>query len=223
MLPELAAQQLFNVAARIETVHDANAPAAGQAALPPAAIWLSPLHSTIAPAAATHANLTLLQKNKEFSPHLLVVPVGSVVRFPNADPFFHNVFSLFNGKRFDLGLYEAGSSREVFFGREGISYIFCNIHPEMSAVIISLSTPFYAIADADGRIRLEGVPAGTYVLHIWVEGEPQPLLDKLTRTVQVSAEHTRLGTLKVLATLKRPSEHKNQYGQPYDTHEASTY
>ena len=76
-----------------------------------------------------------------FTPHILVVPVGSVVRFPNADPFFHNVFSLFDGKRFDLGLYEAGSTKEVTFSREGLSYIFCNIHPEMSAVVISLSTP----------------------------------------------------------------------------------
>ena len=66
---------------------------------------------------------------------------GSSVEFPNRDPWFHNVFSLFNGKRFDLGLYEAGSTRTVHFDREGISFIFCNIHPEMSAVIVVLRTP----------------------------------------------------------------------------------
>ena len=86
-----------------------------------------------------------LQKNRVFQPHLLIIPVGSVVQFPNADPFFHNVFSLFDGKRFDLGLYEAGSTKSVTFSREGVSYIFCNIHPEMSAVILTLSTSLYSV------------------------------------------------------------------------------
>src|SRR5271157_5383500 len=139
---------------------------------PPAVIWLNPL-----PAAAarpiTPGSFTLLQKNKMFTPHLLVVPVGSSVAFPNADPYFHNVFSLFDGRRFDLGLYEAGSSREVTFGREGISYIFCDIHPEMSAVVIALSTPFYGVAGNQGRVHIAHVPAGDYLLHVWAEGEDQ--------------------------------------------------
>ena len=66
-----------------------------------------------------------------FEPHLLIIPLGSTVSFPNLDPFFHNVFSQFNGKRFDLGLYEAGSTRDVRFDHEGVSYLFCNIHPEI--------------------------------------------------------------------------------------------
>ena len=93
------------------------------------------------------ANPRLVQKNKSFEPHILVVPAGSMVEFPNRDPFFHNVFSLFEGKRFDLGLYEAGTSRMVRFDRPGISYIFCNIHPEMSAVVITMATPLYAISN----------------------------------------------------------------------------
>jgi plastocyanin len=87
---------------------------------PVAVIWLDPADksSELHPAAPGH--FTLLQKNRMFSPHLLVIPTGSVVSFPNADPFFHNVFSFFNGKRFDLGLYEAGTSKEVVFSREGV-------------------------------------------------------------------------------------------------------
>src|SRR5438045_5108518 len=106
--------------------------------------------------------LTLTQKGKMFEPHLLVVQVGSVVDFPNRDPFFHNVFSLFDGKRFDLGLYEAGSSRDVRFNKPGISYIFCNIHPEMSAVVISLDTPYYALASPEGELVVPHVPPGKY-------------------------------------------------------------
>ena len=103
-----------------------------------------------------------MQRNKSFDPHLLVVPVGSVVAFPNRDPFFHNVFSLFEGKRFDLGLYEAGSTRDVHFDKPGISYIFCNIHPEMSAVVVALDTPYYGISDQHGQVVITRMcPAGS--------------------------------------------------------------
>ena len=67
----------------------------------------------------SHKKLQLTQKDKSFQPHVLVVPVGSAVDFPNRDPFFHNVFSMFDGKRFDLGLYEAGASNSVRFDRLG--------------------------------------------------------------------------------------------------------
>src|SRR6185437_12993401 len=75
-----------------------------------AVVWLEPLGDTLVLPFTPQGHYTLLQKNRTFMPHLQVVPVGSVVQFPNADPFFHNVFSLFDGKRFDLGLYEAGST-----------------------------------------------------------------------------------------------------------------
>ena len=111
-------------------------------------VWLTPLAPAIADPVSTPkpGHYRLVQKDKTFTPHLLVIPTGSSVDFPNLDPFFHNVFSLFNGKRFDLGLYESGSSRTVHFDHDGVSYIFCNIHPEMSAVIITLSTPYYGVS-----------------------------------------------------------------------------
>src|ERR1700732_5438520 len=107
-------------------------------AIPGTVVWLTPMtgaggEEATAPQPSPSANSRLVQKNKSFEPHILVVPVGSMVEFPNRDPFFHNVFSLFEGKRFDLGLYEAGSSRDVLFDKPGVSYIFCNIHAEMSA------------------------------------------------------------------------------------------
>ena len=116
-------------------------------------LWLTPaagMDSASLPALHEPSQPRLVQHNKSFEPHVLVVPVGSMVAFPNRDPFFHNVFSLFEGKRFDLGLYEAGSTRDVHFDKPGISYIFCNIHPEMSAVVIALDTPYYGISDQRG-------------------------------------------------------------------------
>lgn len=191
---------------------------------PPAVLWLNPLHGEDHGISLTsHASYTLLQKNKMFSPHLLVVPVGSVVLFPNKDPFFHNVFSLFDGKRFDLGLYEAGSTREVTFSREGVSYIFCNIHPEMSAVVLALSTPFYGTADINGIFHLHDVPAGEYEMHIWVEGEQQPLLDRLTRKVKVSSEGADLGEIRLELPPKPPGEHLNKFGKPYHPDDRPVY
>ena len=189
----------------------------------PAVIWLGPLAGTPALPFPPHGHYTLLQKNRTFIPHLQVIPVGSVVQFPNADPFFHNVFSLFEGKRFDLGLYEAGSSKSVTFPREGVSYIFCNIHPEMSAVVLSLSTPLYAIADANESFVLRDVPLGDYNLHVWIEGMPQSVLDGLGRPVHLHSRIVDLGELKAPIFQNKPLTHANKFGRAYDTDSKSTY
>jgi len=156
-----------------------------------------------------------------FTPHLLVVPVGSSVAFPNADHFFHNVFSLFDGRRFDLGLYEAGSTRSVVFSREGVSYIFCNIHSEMSAVVISLSTPLYSIADSNGAFHIKGVPDGEYDIHLWAEGLRQSSLDQKTRRVKVTGEQTDLGEIHL--DPPRQSQHLNKFGRPYEPDDHPVY
>ncbi|HEY1498619.1 MAG TPA: hypothetical protein VGF88_03510 [Acidobacteriaceae bacterium] len=190
--------------------------------IPPAVVWLKPLEP-VDPPPAPRRTYTLLQKNRSFIPHLLVVPMGSEVNFPNADPFYHNVFSLFDGKRFDLGLYEAGSTKTVTFSREGVSYIFCNIHPEMSAVVVALSTPFYATADRGGSVALRDVPAGSYELHVWAEGIPQAALEKLTRGVHVTAGESDLGEVTIPALPARAATHLNKFGQPYDRTSKTTY
>jgi hypothetical protein len=157
----------------------------------------------------------LLQKNRMFVPHLQVIPVGTVVQFPNADPFFHNVFSLFEGKRFDLGLYEAGSTKSVNFSREGVSYIFCNIHPEMSAVVLAVSTPLYAIADASNAFILRNVPPGDYNLHIWIEGVPQSSLEQETRRVHLASGTVDLGQIAAPISGTGSMSHTNKFGKPY--------
>ena len=178
-------------------------------------VWLSPLQATDPkPAPAPHPPYRLLQKDKQFHPHLLVVPTGTSVEFPNADPFFHNVFSLFDGKRFDLGLYESGTSRSVKFDREGVSYIFCNIHPEMGAVVLALSTPYYAVSGADGTVTIHGVPPGSYRLNVWSENA-QPA-NSSPRTVQVTAEtSSRLGEIAMRPTASPLGHHKNKFGEEY--------
>jgi plastocyanin len=180
-------------------------------------LWLTPASSAPlagVPAPATSNRLRLVQRNKSFEPHVLVVPVDSVVEFPNRDPFFHNVFSLFEGKRFDLGLYEAGSTRNVVFDKPGISYIFCNIHSEMSAVVIAVNSPYYGISDRSGRVAIPRVPPGRYTLRIWYEDTLPEELNNLTREVTISPDASSLGAMRLPAT-NLPQGHQNLYGRDY--------
>jgi plastocyanin len=179
-------------------------------------LWLTPMGEA-APAMATPATqkTRLVQKNKSFDPHVLIVPVGSIVEFPNRDPFFHNVFSLFEGKRFDLGLYEAGSTREVRFDKPGVSYIFCNIHAQMSAVVIALDTSYYAVSNQRGEVVIPAVPVGRYLLHVWYEAALPEDLKSMTREITVSEELSTIGVLR-LTEVKLPHGHKNKYGRDYD-------
>ena len=110
-------------------------------------VWLEAAGSGAAPA-PRHAEM--VQKDKAFRPHVLAIPVGSVVDFPNYDPIFHNAFSNYSGQLFDVGLYPPFTSRKVTFRREGVVRVFCNIHPNMSAVILVLRTAYFAVTRADG-------------------------------------------------------------------------
>ena len=154
------------------------------------------------------------QKNKSFHPHLLVVPLGSTVEFPNLDPFFHNVFSQFNGKRFDLGLYEAGSTRVVHFDHEGVSYLFCNIHSQMAAVIVTVRTPYFAVATGSGAVQVHGIPAGDYELHVWAEGADPKALQDLSRRVHIGPSERDLGTVQVHVT-GTLADHNIKFGEDY--------
>jgi hypothetical protein len=190
---------------------------------PSIVVWLTPTGNSPPVQPPPPGHFKLIQKNRTFTPHLLVVPVGSVVSFPNEDPFFHNVFSLFNGRRFDLGLYEAGSSREVTFSREGVSYIFCNIHPEMSAVVIALSTPFYDVVGPAGSFSVHPVPPGVYELHVWIEGTPQPDLSHLSRRITIADGQSSSITIDASGAYHPTRDHLNMFGKPYPPDNRSTY
>lgn len=177
-------------------------------------VWLTPTTGS-APAVAPAHPFQMAQRNKTFEPHLLVIPTGSTVAFPNFDPFFHNVFSLGNGRPFDLLLYQGGASRSQRFLQPGVTYVFCNIHPQMSAVIVTVPTPWYAVSDAAGGYELPAPPPGAYHLHVWYERAQPAALAKLIRAVEV-APGTPLPPVEV-AEIPVPATHKNKYGQDYDT------
>ena len=181
-----------------------------------AVVWLTPLGSArFDPPRQKPSEIPqLVQKNKMFHPSLLVIPVGGKVEFPNHDPFFHNVFSLYDGKRFDLGLYESGTTRFVQFDKPGVSYIFCNIHAQMSAVIVAVSTPYYAISDARGQVQIGNVPPGRYSLQVFHPSVAPEALHTLDREITVAGDSS-LGSF-TLTESDFDLEHKNKYGRDYD-------
>lgn len=181
-----------------------------------AVVWLTPLGAAVElPAQKPSEIPKLIQKDKKFHPSLLVIPAGGKVEFPNHDPFFHNVFSLFEGQRFDLGLYESGTTRFVQFDKPGISFIFCNIHAEMSAVVIAVATPYYAISDSRGDLHITNVPPGRYNLQVFHSSVAPDELRALSREVTVAQGDTSLGTF-TLSETDVELAHKNKYGHDYD-------
>ena len=197
-------------------------------------VWLTPRGDSPGAESRDHDRrqcFRLVQKHKRFDPHLLVVPVGSTIEFPNLDPFFHNVFSLFEGKRFDLGLYEAGTTRGIVFDRPGVSYIFCNIHSEMSAIVIVVRSPYYGVSDKSGELTIPNVSPGRfdanepsavssstfyYVLKVWHESASPEVLEGLTREITVSDDSASFGTLRLKKAGSLKLAHKNLYGRDYE-------
>jgi len=183
-------------------------------------VWLTSDSGTAAePVAAAGETFHMAQRHQRFDPDLLVIPAGATVEFPNFDPYFHNVFSLGDNRPFDLGLYQAGSTRSRRFTQPGVSYVFCNIHPRMSGVILTVPTAWYAVSDASGKLQLPAAPPGSYQLHVWYERARAADLNALDRPITLSAGDNALPPIDI-TEVATPATHLNKYGKAYDTTKA---
>jgi plastocyanin len=154
--------------------------------------------------------VTMAMKAKSFLPHVVVVPVGGKVEFPNEDPIFHNAFSVSPENRFDLELYKRPKTGVWVFKAPGVVNVYCNIHPQMSAVVVVRDSLFYAKTGRDGAFAITGVPAGRYTLVAWHErGGDQALEITVPAEGQVGAKLTLDGS-----KYKRV-QHKNKFGKDY--------
>jgi len=161
------------------------------------------------------ARATIRQKGKVFLPHILAITAGTVVDFPNDDPIFHNAFSNYNGQIFDLTLYPPGSTRSVRFTRPGVVRVFCNIHASMSAVIVVLKTPYFAVSKRDGTFAMADVPPGEYLLSVFHERATDASLRALDQHVTIEEPSVDLPKIVVSETGYLPAPHTNKFGQPY--------
>ena len=132
-------------------------------------IYLTPTPAGVAVPPPPTSPYRMRQENSTFLPHVLAVQRGSTVEFPNADPIFHNVFSLSKPASFDLGRYPRGETKGVRFDKPGVVKVFCHIHSDMSAIIMVLDNPFFTTPDSQGRFQIEGLPPGTYRAVGWHE------------------------------------------------------
>ena len=175
-------------------------------------VWLNAMGAPPPPMVAKHARM--LQQDKKFTPHLLAIRMGTSVDFPNLDPIFHNAFSNFNGKIFDLSLYAPGTSRAVRFDQPGIVRIFCNIHPAMSAVIVVVDSLYFATTLDNGKFAIPDVADGEYEIHFFYERATPETLEKLTRRITVK-ENTALAPAVISEAGYLPVAHTNKYGREY--------
>jgi plastocyanin len=181
-------------------------------------VWLEPLGPKSVPAKPVMAKTPrarMLQKDKTFSPHVLAIPVGASVEFPNFDPIYHNAFSNYDGKTFDLGLYPPGKTKSVVFSRPGIVRVFCNIHATMSAVIAVLETPYFDVSKQNGAFQMADVPEGDYRLHIFHERATAATLDALARRVTVAGERMSLPPIAISESGYLAIPHSDKFGHDY--------
>ena len=131
----------------------------------------------------SRAKFIMDQQNLTFNPHILPIPVGASVQFPNNDKVDHNIFSLSRTKKFNLGSYKPGESKTVIFDKPGIVELRCDVHAEMAAYIMVLKNPYFAVTDDQGRFEIpdskqleqsgikgiKDLPEGNYILKTWHE------------------------------------------------------
>jgi plastocyanin len=161
------------------------------------------------------AHATIRQKGKVFLPHILAITAGTVVDFPNDDPIFHNAFSNYNGQVFDLTLYPPGTSKGVRFTRPGVVRVFCNIHSSMSAVIVVLKTPYFAVSKRDGTFSVPDVPPGEYELSVFHERATDASLRALDQRITVDQPALELPPITVSEIGYLAAPHSNKYGKNY--------
>lgn len=171
-----------------------------------AVVWLVGADTT----APSFAPVEMATAGKQFVPHLLVLPAGSTVSFPNHDPFSHNVFSLAPEATFDLGLLGRGDAKAVTFPRPGVVRVHCNVHAQMRGLVLVLEASRFTQPDGTGNFRLEGVPPGDYTVHAWHERGGET-----SQPVRVTDRAPAPLALTVDARGYRLVQHRDKNGQSY--------
>ena len=162
---------------------------------------------------------SMATESKQFVPHLVVVPVGSTIAFPNHDGFKHNVFSLSPESTFDLGLYGRGEGRTTTFATAGVIRVYCNVHAQMRGIVKVVPSALWTSPAADGAFRITGVRPGEYTLHVWHERAAE----EMTQAIVVRGGEDASVVVILDARGYQQVQHKNKIGKAYSTDRSRRY
>jgi len=181
-------------------------------------VWLEPVGATKVAKPAPQVG-QMVTRSKALQPHVITIPAGSTIQFPNDDPISHNLFSLSSGNAFDLGLYRKGAGKSKKFDTPGVVNVYCNVHPNMSAVVHVLQTPYSSYVDATGAFTIKDVWPGKYRLMAWNElGTAQSEIE-----VPASGAFKGSSALTVDSRGFRSQSHLNKFGKPYSKPSSKDY
>lgn len=155
------------------------------------------------------ATASIAQKGRTFVPDLVAITVGEAVTFPNGDAFLHNVFSQSSARKFDLGSFKKGESKDKSFPHPGVIDVYCNIHPEMAATILVLPNKRHTRTRPDGSFMLDGVPPGTWTVFAYARRAAKPA----SAPVTVVAGQDTTVNLSLVRGAEPP--HVNKFGEKY--------
>ena len=181
-------------------------------------VWLEPLGATRVTKPVPQV-AQMVTRSKALQPHVIAVPAGSTIQFPNDDPISHNLFSLSSGNVFDLGLYRKGTGKSQKFDTPGVVNIYCNVHPNMSAVVHVLRTPYSSYVDTTGAFSIKDVWPGKYRLMAWNE------LGTAHSEIEVPPSGAFKGSSALTIDSRgfRSQSHMNKFGKPYSKPSSKDY
>jgi plastocyanin len=159
----------------------------------------------------------IVQHDRKFVPDLLAVTAGETVSFPNDDAFLHNVFSQSPARKFDLGSFKRGDSKEKLFPDPGVVDVYCNIHPEMAATILVLPNRAHVRTQQSGAFTIDGVPPGQWTVFAYTRRAVKPVSAKISVTAGADT------TIELSLQRGSTEDHKNKYGEKYNGDGQQTY
>lgn len=169
--------------------------------------------SVVTAALAQPVTVEIAITDKTYAPHVVVIPVGSTVRFPNHDPFNHNVFSVSERNAFDLGLYGRGEAKSQTFASPGLVRVYCNVHPRMVAYVQVMANRYFAQPNADGSFTIDNVAPGRYRLHVWHERIPA----EVVKEIAPGSGADEALQIALNGRGYRWEPHRNKFGKNYPT------
>ncbi len=136
------------------------------------------------------APVVLAQEKCRFTPRVVFLHPGQVLKVINDDGILHN-FHTQSTANVALNRAQPASLRELNlnFSRPEIFSAVCDVHSWMKALIVVKAHPYYAVTNEKGEFEINDVPLGSYELHFFHEklGEKHQVLQiKEGQTEEVS-------------------------------------